>query len=234
MSDKEKEIELKICINKIGVERVFKIFSKKAIDGKIKKKHRPRRYFDTKNRDIEKCKMALRVQYKEKLGYEQTLKYTVSDQCGDSSVMTRMEIKNLLPKKQKKPDISLIDLSIVKDKNIVQALKDISTKKLQHVFTSSVKRRYFCISVLKKNKKIGIVELAFDMGLITHAKEKDLSYNISEIEIELKSGSIEAIQIAKEEILEIINNDGQISNISKAEQGYILDKMAIKRQKRGS
>ena len=228
MSNNEKEIELKLCVDANSMEHIFAELSKYAINDKIKAKHRPRAYFDTKNRDISKARMALRVQYKDELGYEQTLKYEISNNSNDIAVMARVEVKNILPEKQKKPDLALIDINNIDDKRVANAISAIQNKKLQHIFTSSVKRRYFSMPVFDGEEEIAVVELAFDKGVIIHATEKDLSYDVLEIEIELKSGDAKAVEIVAEQILEI-SSTAKISSVSKAEQGYILDKIAIDR-----
>ncbi len=228
MSDIEHEIEAKINVSAEEMQVVFDALSKDAVNGKIKKKHRPRAYFDTKKRRISKAKMALRVQHKDSVGYEQTLKYEVASD--DENKMSRIEVKNTLGKDSQKPDLSLIDLSTVEDKNISGQIKSISSKKLEHVFTASVKRRFFVLPVENNGVEIAKVELAFDVGEITHAKNEGLVHNVSEIEVELKSGDALGVDIMCEHILSIAPN-AYLSSVSKAEAGYRLDSHAKENEK---
>lgn len=215
MSDTEHEIEKKILVSSAEMEKLFKELSKDAIDGKIKTKHRPRAYFDTKKHRLQEQKMALRVQYKDGSGYEQTLKYQVGDD--DDATMSRVEVKDVLGEKLQEPDLGLID-----DKEAKKRLAGLEDKKLRHIFTADVHRRYFSIPVKLAGAEVGIVELAFDKGAVVHAKDSDRRVKISEIEVELKSGDPAAVDIMCQKILKMAQG-AELSAISKAQFGYGLD-----------
>jgi triphosphatase len=222
MSDTSHEIEKKILVSAKGMEELFKEFSKLAIDGEIKTKHRPRAYYDTKKRKLNRRRMALRVQHKGGT-YEQTLKYEVPG--GKKGAMSRVEVKDILGEKQETPDISLID-----DKEAKKLLEGLEGKKLRHVFTADVHRRYFSIPVMQGGEEIGVVELAFDKGAVTHADRKDLSVKVSEIEVELKSGDPAAVDIICAKILKQAP-EAKLSAVSKAEAGFRLDAEAYPEKK---
>jgi len=228
MSDTEHEIEKKILVSSAEMESLFKELSKDAVDGKIKKKHRPRAYYDTKKHRIQERKMALRVQYKDGVGFEQTLKYQVDGE--DEATMSRVEVKDVLGEKTQEPNLMLVD-----DKEAKKRLEGLEDKKLRHIFTADVHRRYFSVPVVVAGEEVGVVELAFDKGAVTHAKDSSRSVKISEVEVELKSGDPAAVDIMCQKILEMAPG-AEISAISKAEFGYGLDdeRRAEKQQKKAA
>lgn len=215
MSDTEHEIEKKILVSSADMEKLFKELSKNAVDGKVKTKHRPRAYFDTKKHRLQEQKMALRVQYKDGVGYEQTLKYEVQGNTPDT--MSRVEVKDVLGEKVQEPDLGLID-----DKEAKKRLSGLEDKKLRHIFTADVHRRYFSLPVTVAGEEVGIVELAFDTGAVVHAKDGSRRVKISEIEVELKSGDPAAVDVMCRKILKMVP-DAELSAISKAQFGYGLD-----------
>lgn len=228
MSDTEHEIEKKILVSSAAMEAVYDKLSKDAVGGKLKTKHRPRAYFDTKKHRLQEQKMALRVQYKEGVGYEQTLKYQVEGE--DDAVMSRVEVKDVLGEKLQEPNLALID-----DKEAKKRLTGLEGKKLRHIFTADVHRRYFSIPVVVAGEEVGIVELAFDKGAVTHAKDGNRRVKISEIEVELKSGDPAAVDIMCQKILDMAPG-AELSAVSKAEFGYGLDdeRRAEKQQKKAA
>ncbi|TNE30139.1 MAG: CYTH domain-containing protein [Alphaproteobacteria bacterium] len=228
MSDTEHEIEKKILVSPAEMEAVYKKLSKDAVGGKLKTKHRPRAYYDTKKHRLQEQKMALRVQYKEGVGYEQTLKYQVAGD--DDAVMSRVEVKDVLGEKLQEPNLALID-----DKEAKKRLTGLEGKKLRHIFTADVHRRYFSIPVVVAGEEVGIVELAFDKGAVTHAKDSNRRVKISEIEVELKSGDPAAVDIMCQKILDMAPG-AEMSAVSKAEFGYGLDdeRRAEKQQKKAA
>lgn len=230
MSKKEHEIEKKIMVSADDLKRLFDEWSPQALDGKIKKKHRPRAYFDSKSRRLQRHDIALRIQYKEDAGYEQTIKHGVkTDEKSAIDALSRCEIKDFLKGKSDQPDLSLIDLDDIDDADIRKTLKKCQDKKLKHVFTAAVKRKYFVVAVEKDGEVLGKVELAFDEGQVIHADEIDLSEDVSEIEVELKEGDPSVVDIVCDRILEQAPN-AYVSTKSKADTGYALDVRAQERK----
>ncbi len=218
----ELEIELKIRISKDNLEKVFNKMQKKALNGAIKHKYRPRDYFDTKGKILYKNNIGLRVQYKEGKGiflggYEQTVKHAAgidNVEIGSSldKALSRKECKDFILTET--PDIKSITDPVAK-----KLLQDIKNEDLIHLFSSHVERRYFVIEVENKKGK-GLIELAFDIGKIKLAPPNDGEYiEVSEIEVELKKGDPSLINTVKKQIKEIVPNI-KIEEKSKAELGY--------------
>ena len=210
------EIELKLILPQTQLESVFDVLKKQAVKGKIKDKFRPRDYYDTSDLELSSRMVALRVQHKEKKGYEQTIKAAMDgvDEKSEDGVLARMEWKDLIP--ENKPDLKLIKSSDAKS-----TVKGIKNKHLMHIFTASVKRRYFDMSVEMPDGSMAVVELAFDLGDVALAAPYNGTAPVCEIEIEKKSGSVKAIDIVKEQILKMAP-DAKVSTISKAATGYQL------------
>ncbi|MCE9508374.1 MAG: CYTH domain-containing protein [Alphaproteobacteria bacterium] len=211
----EVETELKIKLSPEDLERVFKSLSKKNGASRVSHKFLPRMYYDTASLDFYKNNLSLRVQYKagEKGhlgGYEQTVKVELTqDAALGKGVLLRKECKNSV--KSHKPE-----LASVVDPAARAALKPFLRKKLAHIFTAAIERRFFEWK-LKDGKKHGVVEVAFDIGkiILPHSNRHQ---DFSEIEVEIKSGSGEFIEIVKNKILNMAPS-AKIQPLSKSDQG---------------
>lgn len=214
-------MELKIKLSSKDLERVFKTFSKKIKKPDIEHKYLPRAYYDTTDLLLHKNNISLRVQYKPgkdgKMGsYEQTVKFEMPPGKKLSrGALLRKECKNLL--KSPAPD-----LSTVVDTEAAKATNPFINKKLVHIFTAAIERRYFNIPVSTASGK-GVVEVAFDVGdiIVTH---NGRHYPFFEIEIEMKSGDPSAIDEIKKRIMDMAPS-AQIQPYSKSAQGSMIYKM---------
>lgn len=211
----EDEQEVKISLSKGDLEKVFNAFAKKHASGKIEHKYMPRAYWDTPALELDSNNISVRVQYKEGKGadvggHEQTVKFDLapSKTLAQGAVLRR-EIKDMMPDHQP-------DLSIVTDRKAKAALRPFLHKRLKHVFTAAIERRYFEAEV-GRGKRKGRVEIAFDVGeiIIQHNGRR---YPLYEIELEKKRGSKDAIDKLRKEILSIAPS-AKIQPLSKSRQG---------------
>lgn len=219
-SDKHKEEdeqEVKIKLSKGDLEKVFNALSKKYSPGYVDRKYMPRAYYDTPKLEMNDAGISARIQYKpgkgKELGsYEQTVKFDITDDTSSERAkgsMLRREIKDKMPDHEP-------DLSIVTEKKAAALLQPFVNKKLVHVFTAAIERRYFEIEA-GKGKKKGTVEVAFDVGEIILPHD-GTHHPIYEIELERKGGSAAAIDKLTEEIMEIADS-AEIQTLSKSQQG---------------
>jgi inorganic triphosphatase YgiF len=216
----EVEMETKIKLSPKDLEKVFKSFSKNAGKSKLRHKYLPRAYYDTADLRLYKNNISLRVQYKPGEGgktgfYEQTVKFELPHkQKLSRGTLLRKECKNLLTGPAP-------DLSTVSDRAAKRAVKAFQNKKLAHIFTAAIERRYFNIPVSEGAKK-GVVEVAFDVGniIITH---NGRHYPFFEIEVEMKSGDPAAVDAITEKIMEIAKS-AKVQPHSKSAQGSMIYK----------
>lgn len=214
----EIEQEVKITLSSQDLEKVFRSFSRKEGATAVEHKYLPRAYYDTPALELHKQGISLRVQYKKgakgKLGgHEQTVKFDLLPEGGAvSGVLLRKECKDML--KSHAPD-----LSAVSDRKAKKLLAPFRGKKLTHLFTAAIERRYFNLSV-GKGKKKGTVELAFDVGEVVLA-DGSKRESFTEIEIELKDGNPAAIMDVEEKVLRLARS-AHIQPLSKADQGVQL------------
>jgi len=217
------EVELKLALPEDQLESVFLSLKDKAGKKGICDKHRPRDYYDTVSLKLLSKRVALRVQLKEGRGYEQTIKYAPSGQEEiRDGILARMEWKDWVT--ENKPDIGIIGNEEAK-----ALFTDIKQKRLFHVFTADVKRRYFVIDVEMPGGQQAKVELAFDKGHVKLAPPYKGKETVCEIEIEMKQGSDQAIDVVKEMILKMAPQ-ACVSTRSKAQMGYSLYEEALKKQ----
>ena len=215
----EVEQELKISLTKEDLEKVFKFFADEVKKAEIQHKFMPRDYYDTDALEMQDAKVSLRVQYKPgkngALGsYEQTVKFALTpDTEADQEALYRKECKDTLDNNA--PDMDLVD-----DKEAVDAVKPFKNKKLKHIFTAAIERRYFNVEV-GKGKKWGEVELAFDVGKITLPVYACVVQPLAEIEIEIKTGSPKAIAAIKDKIFKIAPS-ARVQQEDKSAQGSKL------------
>jgi len=213
-SSAEDENEIKLTLSPGDLEKVFKNLSKKA-KGDIKHKFRPRLYYDTEDFDLYKNNISLRVQYKRggkgRLGaYEQTIKI----ENGASSV------PGVLSRKECKDDIGgpLPDFSAVSNALAKAAIQPFAGKKLGHIFTAAMERRYFILSA-KDRKKKAKLEIAFDVGYLV--LPGGAAQEMHEIEIEKKQGDDELIAKVRDEIMKMAPS-AQMQTLPKSAQGTLF------------
>jgi inorganic triphosphatase YgiF len=211
----EVETELKIKLSPEDLEKVFKALSKKSGAAKVSHKFLPRMYYDTPDLLLYKNRISLRVQYKPgergRSGrYEQTVKVGLERAAAHGKgVLLRKECKNGV--KSHKPE-----LASVADPAARAALKPFQNKKPVHIFTAAIERRFFDWK-LKSGKRRGVVEVAFDIGQII-LPHNNRHRDFAEIEVEIKHGGVEFIEIVKNKILDIAPS-AKIQPLSKSDQG---------------
>jgi inorganic triphosphatase YgiF len=211
----EVETELKIKLSLEDLEKVFKSLTKMDGTSEASHKFRPRMYYDTPDLQLYKNKISLRVQYKKGKkghlgGYEQTVKVELQpDPRLGTGVLLRKECKNGV--KSHKPE-----LASVVDPAAQAALKPFQGKNLVHIFTAAIERRSFDWK-LKSGENHGMVEVAFDVGRII-LPQNNAHEDFAEIEVEIKHGGGEFIEIVRNEILKIAPS-AKIQPLSKSEQG---------------
>lgn len=211
----EIETELKIKLSRKDMELVFRSLSALAGASEVKNKFRPRMYYDTPDLDLYQHDLSLRVQYKPGKkgrlgGYEQTVKVEMAPAAPlQEGVMLRKECKDLIASHEP-------DLAAVTDAAAQGALKPLKGKKLTHIFTAAIERRFFDLQ-LTAGAESGKVEVAFDVGELI-LPEGGAHEDFFEIEVELKHGNAVLIDAVKAEILKIAPS-AKIQPLSKAAQG---------------
>lgn len=223
----EIEHELKILLSPNDLEKVFKLLKKKSLRKKIEHKYMPRAYYDTKNLDLYKGAVSLRMQYKPgkngKIGsYEQTIKFDLpkgADDRGDS--LFRKECKDVM--KDHEPSLARIS-----DPEARKQAKRFLKKKVVHIFTAAIERRSFELSA-GRGKKAGVVEVAFDVGEIILGSN-GRRYPFSEIEVEVVRGSSAAMEIIGQKIRRMARS-ARYQPLSKAQQGSRLYRRSVRKKK---
>ncbi|GGD49855.1 CYTH domain-containing protein [Lacimicrobium alkaliphilum] len=160
-------------------------------------------YYDTPDKAFRSMGMGLRVRGQDGK-YEQTIK-TAGARRG--SLQQRPEHNVVLAQPQ--PDLSLFDEQIWPQNAKVPSLQ----QQLDVIFTTHFQRRIFHL-VLDQDTEI---ELVYDQGEISadgHQSE------ISEIEIELKSGEVNALFDVAERLVAVLPLRAGV--MSKAARGYLL------------
>jgi inorganic triphosphatase YgiF len=214
----EDEQEVKIKLSKGDLEKVFNALVKKHAPAEIDHKYMPRAYWDTPTLELDQANISVRIQYKEGKdgdvgGHEQTVKFDLPHRATlAKGAVLRREIKDMMPDHQP-------DLSIVKTVRAQAALKPFVHKRLKHVFTAAIERRYFEADI-GHGKHKGTVEIAFDVGQII-LPHNGRRYPLYEIELEIKSGSKDAIDKLCDHILDIAPS-AKIQPLSKSQQGSRL------------
>jgi inorganic triphosphatase YgiF len=211
----ENEQEVKIKLSRGDLEKVFNALSKKYEPNDIDHKYMPRAYWDTLRLDLDSRDISVRMQYKEGRdgelgGYEQTVKLDLPH--GNrlaKGARLRREVKNMRPSHEP-------DLSIVTDARTMPELRPFLKKRLRHIFTAAIERRYFEVEAGHGRHK-GTVEIAFDVGEIV-LPHNGRRYALCEIELEIKSGSKDAIDKLREYIMNIAPS-AEIQLLTKSQQG---------------
>lgn len=214
----ENEQEVKIKLSRRDLERVFNALSKKYEPDEIEHKYKPRAYWDTARLDLDRHSVSVHMQYKEGKegevgGHEQTIKIDLPH--GNTlaqGAKLRREVKDIMPGHAP-------DLSVVRDAKAKPALKPFLKKRLRHVFTAAIERRYFEVETGHGRHK-GTVEIAFDVGDII-LQHNGRRYAFCEIELEKKSGSKDALDKLRKQIMATAAS-AEIQSLSKAQQGSRL------------
>lgn len=218
--DTTLELEQKLELAPADLETVFEFFKSE----RVKTKTHIRDYYDTPDLGLYHDKTALRLEHKEGIGYEQTLKTAIADDETAGQTLLRYEWE--YPVKHNAPDFSVIT-----DAGAVAAVSKVRAGGLVHLFTSEINRRYFNLTVDLLEGQ-AVVEVAFDLGRIILAPDFHKNENItaehelSEIEVELVSGPAPAIDRVIAEIQEQMPR-AQLSQISKNQRGIALFKAAV-------
>jgi inorganic triphosphatase YgiF len=226
-SNSEIEQELKIQLSARDLEKVFKTLKKKAIGKKVEHKYMPRAYYDTPDLELYQNAISVRMQYKPgkggKIGgYEQTVKFDLPHGATVAKgAFFRKECKDML--NGHKPQLALIS-----DTEGRAIARSFHSKKVIHIFTAAIERRSFELKA-GGGKKRGIVEVAFDVGEII-LDSNGQHYPFSEIEVEVKKGSAEAI-LAIEKKIRRIARSARIQPLSKAQHGSRLYRRSVQNKK---
>ncbi len=214
----EIEQELKIKLSLRDLEHVFQVMTRKPrVRNSVQHKFLPRAYYDTKDLQLYRNSISLRVQYKPgkqgKLGsYEQTLKYDLGMLPMAFGVLFRKEIKDTLPDPAP-------NLSRFKGAEAAKMIKPFKSKRFIHIFTASIERRSFDVKI-GSGKKRGTVEIAFDVGVVM-LPDTGKYYAFYEIEIEHKGGNPAAIETLQKKIMRMARS-AKVQPLSKAQQGSRL------------
>ncbi|MCK5555228.1 MAG: CYTH domain-containing protein [Alphaproteobacteria bacterium] len=214
----EIETELKIKLSPKDMEKVLQKLIKEKGESEVFHKFTPRMYYDTPDFLLHKNGISLRVQYNPgkngHLGeHEQTLKLeSTSDAPPVSGVLRRKECHSKLKNHQP-------DLQSITDREAIKVLAPLKCKKPVHIFTAAIERRFFDLK-LQCGKNHGIVEMAFDSGYLV-LSDNSAYQNFSEIEVELKNGRTNFIEIVRDKIIRIASS-AKVQTLSKAKQGIHL------------
>jgi inorganic triphosphatase YgiF len=221
--ESEIEQELKILLSARDLEKVFKALRKKAVGNKVEHKYMPRAYFDTPDLELYNSAISVRMQYKPGKGgkvggYEQTVKFDLPH--GGSvakGAFFRKECKDMMRS-------HLPVLAAISDAEGRAIAKSFHHKKVRHIFTAAIERRSFNFKA-GSGKSRGIVEIAFDVGEII-LTSNDRHYAFSEIEIELKKGDPQAIQITERKIRKLARS-ARLQPLTKAQHGSRLYRRSV-------
>lgn len=223
----EDEQEIKIKLSRRDLEKVFNAVSKKYVPKHIDHKYLPRAYFDTLTLLLDRNNISVRMQYKEGKsarigGYEQTVKVE-APHTGQlaKGARIRREVKNIRGADYKP------DLSIVTDRKAKPFLRPFLRRKLEHIFTAAIERRYFEVEI-GHGKHKGTVEIAFDVGEII-LPHNGRHYPFFEIELEKKGGSHEALDSLRDAILKTASS-ARLQKLSKSQQGTKLYRRSMPKQ----
>ena len=224
----EDEQEVKIRLSRGDLEKVFNALNHDYKPGYLDRKYMPRHYYDTPDLLLDQNDISVRLQYKEGKenavgGYEQTVKFEIPHATTlAKGASLRREIKD--PRPDHTPS-----LAIVKEAHAKAMLKPFVRRKLQHIFTAAIERRYFEVEIGRGRKK-GTVEVAFDVGEII-LQQNGRHYPFYEIEIERKKGPAEAVDVLREGVMAIAKS-ARIQLQSKGRQGSIRHRQATAHLKR--
>jgi triphosphatase len=204
------EIELKYQLSEDNkdhnaiVDDISAMLNIRGISFKTEKNKLVNDYFDNDNLALRKMDFGLRIRTKG-LKYEQTIKTAGKVEAG---LHQRPEYNVNIT--ERCLDLSLFPTNIWPENTNVMELQT----SLQVLFSTNFSRHTWLIQLNES-----VIELALDSGYICTAPGQP-SLVINEIEIELVSGSEQALFTLAEQLKEVVSM--QPSNISKAARGYAL------------
>lgn len=198
------EIELKLALDPAGIKRLLRAPSILAIArGAARSQTLTSTYFDTSALDLTAAGIALRLR-KRGRHWVQTLKTRGSSQAG---LHARGEFETPAPG-------GVIDLAALSAiDGVAELLAPFHDRELKGLFTTAFRRTAFDVTL----EEGGVAELAFDLGEVQADGRVD---PISEIEIELKSGSPRELYAFARQLLTL--EPLHIDNRSKAQRGFAL------------
>ncbi len=165
-------------------------------------------YFDTPDLYFRRHGASLRVRHSASKGWLQTLKGSATPTAG---LQERDEWETSLTGST--PDLAALRALLKDDRHWNRLLRRARDQCLVPLFVTQVKRHSWMLRLPKGD----LVELALDRGKIVHA---NLATDISELELELKSGTAAHLfdfALTLQELVPL-----RIDNTSKAERGFSL------------
>ncbi len=216
----DREIELKLMIDPADLDRLAKrLGAKRSVFSAPEVLALESRNFDTPDLRLAGRRVSLRVR---RTGdqYVQTIK-TASVGGGAHFVRGEWEcpVASMVP-----------ELDRIGNPAALEALGLVLPEELAPVFATKVDRRLMLVEQKLRDGSKAIIEVAFDRGTIevgvpqtapkTRSRKKGKVEEISEVELELKSGAPEGLYL----LLETLSDWAtlRIATISKAERGYLL------------
>ena len=197
-----QEAELKLLVDGHQAEAVLKLCQQLAKDLSSEQMVLSNRYFDTSDLRLRQAGIGLRIRRRGQQ-LEQTIKLSGAVVGG---LHSRPEFNVAI--EQERPDLSLFSQDIWPDDFPAFALQ----ADLEELFSTDFTRT--CWRIPSHN---GVIELAFDQGLI---KVGDQQREIAEIELELQGGDLaDAYKLARRFITRVHARTG---TLSKAARGYLL------------
>ncbi len=199
----QRETELKIDVSADALEKLVRRITRRR---QVHHAYLLRLYFDTKSLFFYKQKMTVRLQYQPgkngaRGSYYQCIK-TSDGVASEPHILKRLEKSSIVPEAEP----------------VIPGFK----KKLYHLFTTEMERRYVVITRGKSK-----IEMAFDCGWII-VPETGRRKPFAEIELELKKGSPHDLQKAAEDILRLAPTARIKKNRSKADDGFSLYVQSIR------
>lgn len=206
------EIELKFLVPDYKVDALMRQANIKSSETSQLAAH----YFDTAEQQLAETGIALRIR-KEDDDWVQTIK------AGGDGMAARLEHNYILDTDATEQAIAenrlMPDLTVYKDSEIAESLKDFKLKKLAdslvRLYVTDVHRLTRLIQ-----KDDNVIEMAYDTGKVIHGEDKNLSSEINEIEFELLEGDISYLfEVAKTWCKRY---KLCLSTVTKAERGGLL------------
>ena len=196
------EAELKLLVESSQAEAVLQLCEQLAKPQKIEQMVLSNRYFDTPDLRLRQAGIALRIRRRgDQL--EQTVKLSGEVVGG---LHSRPEFNVVIA--QDHPDLSLFSQDIWPEDFPAFALQ----AELQEIFSTDFTRSCWRIP-----SQGGVIELAFDQGLI---KAGDQQRSIAELELEVQGGALtDAYKLARRFITRV---NARTGTLSKAARGYLL------------
>lgn len=217
-----QEIELKFLVPDSRIKGLMRQIQVKAAQTTQMAAH----YFDTPDQDLAEAGIGLRIR-REGDTWVQTIK------AGGDGIAARLEHNTVLDSEQVhamlEADTLMPDLSLYQDTPIAPALADFKLKKLaknltRQYVTDIERTTRLLVDKRKDHDKsdhaTSTIEVAYDVGQISHGQDSSRQKVIQEIEFELLGGNIDYLfDIAK---VWCKRYKLCLSTVTKAEQGGLL------------